>query len=409
MTVIFDPLEAGFVESPYPQYARLRAHDPVHWSELLHGWVLTRYADIDALLRDPTISVEPANALGNPTIAAELERMAADGRNATTLVLRDDPDHNRLRRLLQAPFGPRSIAGLRDLVRTRVDEALDAVVERGTMDVVADFAYPLPVGIFCELLGVPPEDSPRFRTWTQAVARNLDPLVGPEERTANLALHDEMDAYLSALVEEKRRHPGDDVMTMLVHAEEDGDRLTHEELLAQLLTLYVAGHEPVTALVGNGLVGLLAPDHADQLARLQADDGPSRLGHAILELLRWDGPNQFVRRIAMVPTTIGDRELAPGDVIYAGIGAANRDPARWGDDADAIRIDRPDAGAHLQFGAGVHTCLGSHLARLQAEAMLGALLGRLDGITLDGPVVWSPRMVLRSVDQLPIRFEPRPG
>ncbi|MFP5255451.1 MAG: cytochrome P450 [Acidimicrobiia bacterium] len=404
MTVAFDPLAPGFVESPYEQYAALRSADPVHRSDLLAGWVLTRYDDVDRVLRDPTISVEQKNAAGNPLIDVEIARMERDGRSAATLVLRDEPDHGRLRRLLQPPFGPRAVAGLHDLVHDRVAEVLDRLVPLGRMDVVADFAYPLPVGIFCDLLGVPPEDSPRFRTWTQAVARNLDPVLDPSERDANLALLDEMEAYLTDLVEEKRRIPGEDLMSALVHVEEDGDRLTPGELVPQVLTLYVAGHEPVTALVGNGLLALLR--HPDQLARLQAD--PSLLHHAVLELLRYDGPNQFVRRIATRPMELSGRAIAPGDVLYCSVAAANRDPEHFGPDADQLVVDRPDAGSHLQFGAGVHTCLGTHLARLQAEAMLGQLLAGVEDIELDGDVVWSRRMVLRSVDRLPIRFRATP-
>jgi cytochrome P450 len=410
MSIAFDPLAPGFVESPYEQYAALRAADPVHRSELLSGWVLTRYADVDRVLRDGDVSVEPTSAAGNPVIDAEIERMERGGRSAATLVLRDDPDHARLRRLMQAPFGPRAVERMRDTVAARVAEALDSAIgshgagaRTGQIDVVADFAYPLPVALFCELLGVPAEDSPKFRTWTRSVAQNLDPFLTSEEREANLALYDEMDGYLSDLVEAKREQPGDDVMSALVAAEEDGQRLTREELVAQVVTLYVAGHEPVTALVGNGLLALVR--HPDQLSRLRAD--PSLLPHAILELLRFDGPNQFVRRIATQPIEFDEATIEPGEVIYPGVGAANRDPARWGDDAESVRIDRPDAGSHLQFGAGIHNCLGAHLARLQAEAMLGALLRRLTDIELAGDVEWSPRMVLRSVDRLPITYRTR--
>ena len=409
MSIAFDPLAPGFVESPYEQYAALREADPVHHSELLTGWVLTRYADVDRILRDSEVSVEPASAAGNPVIDAEIERMERGGRSAATLVLRDDPDHARLRRLMQAPFGPRAVERMRATIEQRVGEALDELIgsggpgRSGRIDVVADFAYPLPVSLFCELLGVPAEDSPKFRTWTQSVAQNLDPFLTSEQREANLALYDEMNGYLADLVEAKREQPADDVMSALVAAEEDGERLTREELVAQVVTLYVAGHEPVTALVGNGLLGLMR--HPDQLARLQAD--PSLLPHACLELLRYDGPNQFVRRIATQPIELDGGTIPAGDVMYPGVAAANRDPARWGDDADVLRIDRPDAGSHLQFGAGIHNCLGAHLARLQAEVMLGALLARLGDLDLAGDVAWSNRMVLRAVDQLPVSYTTR--
>src|SRR6476619_6726191 len=237
--VAFDPFEAGYVESPYEQYARLRATDPVHWSDLLSGWVLTRYDDVARILRDPTISVEIENARSTPVVETERQRMNERGGKADTLVLRDDPDHARLRRLMQQPFGIRAIEGLRSMGQDRVNRELDALTPRGEMDVIGDFAYPLPVAVFCTMLGIPDEDSPNFREWTAAVARNLDPLIMPAEREHNFALMDEMETYLEEQIEEKRRHPADDIMTELVHAEEAGDRLSREELVAQLVTLYV--------------------------------------------------------------------------------------------------------------------------------------------------------------------------
>jgi cytochrome P450 len=400
--VAFDPFEPGFVESPYEQYARLRTEDPVHRSELLEGWVLTRYADVAALLRDPTVSVELDRAAPTPLVDAQRERMRQrdeDDRGAHSLVLRDDPDHNRLRRLLQRPFGPRPVEALRALVTARVDAALAELAPRGAMDVVADFAYPLPVGVFCQMLGVPDEDTVRVREWIQAVARTLDPVLDAGERTRCLALLDELYDWLEHQIELKRRAPADDVLTELVHAEEGGDRLTRDELVAQIVTLYVAGHEPTTAVIASGLLALLR--QPEQLALLRAR--PDLLGNAVHELLRYDGPNQFVRRIAVEPLSPSGRAIAPGDVIYCGIGAANRDPARW-DDADTVHVERPDAAHHLQFGAGVHMCLGAHLARLQAEVALGALVLRLDDIQLAGEPVWNDRMVLRGPQELPVTF-----
>src|SRR5207248_2782127 len=184
-------------------------------------------------------------------------RMSERGGKADTLVLRDDPDHARLRRLMQQPFGIRAIEKLGDMISARIDGALDTLVDRGEMDVITDFAYPLPVAIFCEMLGIPDEDSPQFREWTSAVARNLDPLISLEERARCMQLMDEMEDYLVEQIEEKRRHPANDIMTELVQAEEDGDRLSRDELVAQLVTLYVAGHEPTTALIGTGMRALI--------------------------------------------------------------------------------------------------------------------------------------------------------
>ena len=397
--VAFDPFEDGFVASPYEQYARLRTHDPVHWSPLLQGWVLTRHDDVVAVLRDPTVSVELDNARGTDVVELQRERQSRSGRPSDTLVLRDDPDHNRLRKLLQQPFGPRPVEALRAMITDRVDRALSELAPRGAMDVIADFAYPLPVAIFNDMLGLPDEDAPRVRAWIQAVARMLDPVLDDDEYARCQALMDEMYEYLDGQVEAKRRSPADDVLTALVQAEEDGDRLSRNELVAQVVTLYVAGHEPTMSLIGNGLLALLR--QPDQLALLRAR--PELLPNAVNELLRYDGPNQFVRRIATQPMRIGGRDVGVGDVLYPCVGAANRDPERW-DEPDLVRIDRADAAHHVQFGSGVHHCLGSHLARLQAEVALGALVRRLDDVALDGEPVWSERMVIRGLQSLPVTY-----
>lgn len=402
--VTFDPFEPGFAESPYEQYGRLRAADPVHWSELLEGWVLFRYEDCFSLLRDPSISVDLDKATPTRTVELQRQRQESAGRDTETLVLRDDPDHNRLRKLMQRPFGPRPVDGLRAMVAERVDAALSQLAPQGGMDVVADFAYPLPVGIFNQMLGLPDDDSPRIQVWIAAVARLLDPLVPDEEHAELQRLMDELYDYLRDQIEAKRAAPGDDVLSALVHAEEEGDRLSHTELVAQVVTLYVAGHEPTTTLIGNGLLALLR--HPDQLALLHRQ--PELLPNAVHELLRYDGPNQFVRRIATRPMPVGDRTIAAGDVVFPCLAAANRDPARW-DDPDTVRVDRPDASQHLQFGSGVHTCLGTHVARLIAELALGALLTRLERIELAGDPRFSDRMVLRSVRTLPVTFVPAPA
>jgi cytochrome P450 len=398
----FDPFEPGFDAWPYDQYRRLRQQDPVHWSELLCGWLLTRYDDVLRVLRDHTVSSELDRATPSPVVdllRARSQRREIEGK---TLVLADDPEHARLRKLLAAPFTPRRIEGLRASVTARLDVRLDELVPAGTMELIGDVAYPLPVAVFCEMLGIPQEASPRFRRWTAAVARSLDLVISEDDYDACMAEIREMEVYLGEMADQKRAHPADDVLTMLVQATDGGDRMTEGELIAQLVTLYVAGHEPTSALIGNGMVALLR--HPEQLALLQAR--PELVPAAVQELLRFDGPNQFVRRIAVEPLTIGDRVVEPGDVLYVGVGAANHDPARWGNDADRVQVDRPDAGQHVQFGGGVHHCLGNHLARLQAEVAFTALLTRLRDIRLDGEVQWSGRMTLRSVATVPLAYTP---
>jgi cytochrome P450 len=406
--VAFNPLEEGFVDWPYDQYRRLRAEQPVHHSELLHGWVITRYADVDTLLRDPTISSEIDNANPTPLTRNEIERrdQSTGGR---TLVLLDDPDHGRLRKLVAKPFRPKEVEKFHQLIRDRVSARVDALVdEYGSgapveLDLIGEFAYPLPVEIFCQMLGIPDEDHPIFRHWVNGIARSLDPVMDPEERERLRAEFAEMMGYLEELVEAKRRRDDDDVLSGLINAEEDGESLTHEELLAQVITLYVAGHEPTAGLVGNGMRALL--DFPDQW-KLLLDDR-SRLRNAVAELLRFDGPNQFVRRIAMRDTTFhtpsGPVIVPAGAFVYASPGSANRDEAHWGPTVDEVDITRAEAGNHLQFGAGVHSCIGQHFARAQAEAMFGAILDRFDGIELAGEPVWSTRMVIRGLNRLPVR------
>ena len=406
---VFDPLEEGFVEWPYDQYRRLRAEDPVHRSELLHGWVVTRYADVNTILRDPSVSSEIDNAAPTPSTVAEIQRRDESVRGGRTLVLLDDPDHARLRRLIARPFRLREVERLGQLVEDRVRARVDALVAthgRDThveLDLIADFAYPLPVEIFCQMLGIPEEDHPVFRFWVNCIARSLDPVMDAAERDELVTRMGEMYAYLEELVAAKRGRDDGDVLSGLVHAEEDGQTLSHEDLLGQIMTLYVAGHEPTAGLVGNGMRALL--DFPDQWAALQADR--SLLRNAVSELLRYDGPNQFVRRIAMRDMTFdtpGGRVTIPArSVIYASPASANRDEANWGSTVDQVDIARADAGGHLQFGAGVHACLGSHLARLQAEAMFTAIVERFEDVELAGEPVWSTRMVIRGLNRLPVR------
>lgn len=404
--VSFDPYEPGFDAWPYDQYGRLRAADPVHWSDLLCGWIVTRFDDVTRVLRDRTMSSDLAAAKPSAVVDLLRER-TRDHDGATTIVLLDDPEHARVRRLVQAPFTVRNVERLRASIVERVDAAVAAVAPRGSMELIGDLAYPLPVAVFCEMLGIPDEAGPQFREWTAAVATSLDLVIAEDVYDQCMVRIGEMEDYLDEQIRRKRAEPGDDVLSALIAAEVDGVGLTQEELVAQLVTLYVAGHEPTTALVGNGLAHLL--DRPDQLAALQAD--PSLLPAAVLELLRFDGPNQFVRRIALEQTVFatpaGPVVVEAGDVVYVGVGAANHDPDHWGDDAGELRIDRPDAGDHLQFGGGVHSCLGAHLARMQAEVTLRALFAHLPNLAPAGPVGWSGRMTLRSVEAVPIAWDVR--
>ncbi len=410
-SVRFDPFEDGFTEWPYDQYARLRAADPVHRSEVLQGWVLTRYADVDRLLKDPATSSVIDNATPTTNTQIEIERRAEmEGGDASPLPLLDEPDHTRVRRQMAPTFRKGAVRDLNETIERRVDELLDAVVERhgssGTFDLVSEFAYPMPVMVICELMGIPDEDGPTFRRWVQLVAEGLDPVISAEGRDASLAAGDEMRAYLRQQVAAKRAKPTDDLTSALVEASDsrdDGGGLSADELIAQLQTIYIAGHEPVTAVLGNGFRGLLV--QPDQLAAVGND--PSLIENAVVELLRFDGPNQFVRRIAMADLHFDGGVVPAGAVVYPGIAAVNHDPAVFGPDADVIRVDRTAANRHLQFGAGIHGCLGTHLAKLEIELAMRHLLTRFGSLELAGEPTWANRMVLRSVNELHVHYDLR--
>lgn len=404
----FDPFDPGFVASPYGQYAILRDEAPVHWSELLQGWIVTRFDDVSAILREPTMSSDIDKATPTAITEMEIEGLQDHGKASQTIVHLDDPDHGRVRRLMAEPFRVREVSKLASLIDQRVTDALDRLHdERGDaeteLDLIGDLAYPLPVEVFSEWLGMPEEANPQFRYWTSWVARSRDPM-SLEERDELYDALGSMYVYLEERAEEKRQNPTDDLLSYLVHAEDDGERMTHDELMSQLVTLYMAGHEPTAGLVGNGMLALLG--QPDQLARLRAE--PDLIRNAVSELLRFDGPNQFVRRITTQPIVVGETTLPAGAVVFPGLASANRDPRRWGPTADRVVVDREDAQQHLQFGSGVHACLGSHLARLQAEHFLAAILARLDGVELAGEPVWSTRMFIRGLSSLPVRCRVRP-
>lgn len=402
-SVAFDPLDPAFIASPYGTYEVLRDEAPVMWSDLLGGWLVTRYDDVATVLREPTMSSDIDKATPTALTEMEIEGLQDHGKASQTIVHLDDPDHARVRKLMAEPFRVREVSRLASLIDQRVTDALDRLHdERGDgvteLDLVADLAYPLPVEVFSEWLGMPEESNPQFRYWTSWVARSRDPM-SLEERDELYEALGSMYVYLEERAEEKRNAPTDDLLSYLVHAEDDGDVMTHDELMSQLVTLYMAGHEPTAGLVGNGVLALLG--HPDQLARLRAE--PALMRNAVSELLRFDGPNQFVRRITTQPMVLDGIEIPAGAVLFPGLASANRDPRRWGPTADRVVVDREDAGQHLQFGSGIHVCLGSHLARLQAEHFLAAILGRLHDLELAGEPVWSTRMFIRGLSSLPVR------
>ncbi|MPY96299.1 MAG: cytochrome P450 [Acidimicrobiia bacterium] len=398
----WDPFDAGFLADPYPAYARLRAEDPVHRTPL-GPYVATRYADVARVLRDTTLSVRPA-ADDRSTVryVAARAEIGDDEPVEPSLLRLDPPDHTRLRRLVQQSFTPRAVRRMREVVARLVDDLLgDLAAGPREVDLLARFAFPLPFLVICELLGLPAGDRDALRAWSRDVTVTLEPLIGDEELRRAVTSNRSLRGYLRDQVAAKRAAPGDDLLSELIAAEEAGDRLGGRELEAMLSLLFVAGHETTVNLVGNGTLALLR--HPDQLARLRHDPGLDA-GLAD-ELLRYDSPVQTSGRRTIGPIEVGGVELPGRHQVLVALGSANRDRAVWGEDADELVLGRPDADQHLSFGSGLHVCLGAHLARLECEVAVPALVRRFPDLRLATEhLEWAPRIVLRGVRELPVRL-----
>ena len=397
--LFLNPYEPGFFDDPYDQYRRLRELRPVHESPL-GPWTLTRYDDCSRLLRDPSLSVDEQHSAYNAR-AEMFEAAGVDRRNrgSRAILNIDPPDHTRIRRLVSKAFTPRRVEALLPRVQQLVDGMLDDAEARGDMDVIADLAFPLPFAVISEMLGMPQADALSLREWSHTLVTSLEPLTSPEDIPKMMGASDNMVAHVGAAIEWKRREPADDLLSAMIAAEEAGDRLTSDELRDQVILLFVAGHETTVNLIGNGTLALLR--NPDQLARLRAQ--PELIANAIEELLRYDSPVQFTRRIALEPLEIDGNHIEPGSFIFTILGAANHDPEHFGPDADSLDLTRRDAPHHISFGGGIHHCLGAVLARAEARIAIGSVAQRFPGIQLatDEPA-WNGRLVLRGLDALPV-------
>ncbi len=393
--VSFDPMAPEFVADPYPVYHRLRAEDPVHRSPL-GFWVLTRYDDVAAVLRDPRFAKEAIAAFAAERLGTQLPAMGL------SMLDRDPPDHTRLRSLVSKAFTPRVVEALRPEIQRIVDGLLDRVEGAGRMDLIEDFAYPLPVVVICQMLGVPVQDRDRFKAWGLDIARGLDALLVPGDPDvvprATAARHALAD-YFRALIAERRGSPRGDLLSGLIAAEESGDTLSEDELLATCILLLIAGHETTVNLIGNGTLALLR--HPGELERLRAN--PGLIVTAVEELLRYDGPVQRTARVPSVDVEIGGRTIRKGEMVMPFIGAADRDPA-WFRDPDRLDIGRTE-NRHLAFGLGIHFCLGAPLARLEGQIAIQTLVRRLPALhlTSDRPD-YRLSLTLRGLKTLPVAY-----
>ena len=377
---LFDPSDPAFTVDPYPTYARLRAEAPVHRSDL-GFWIVSRYDDVLSLLKDPRGSRE--NWRHSP--AWQESHRASEAFESwvrSQIQFLDPPDHTRQRTLVARAFTPRAIERWRPRMRALVDSLLAPHLAAGTLDVVADLARPLPYRVILELVGLPPDDPRLSGDWTAPLVRGLSTIVDADDMARAAAALDAASAAIGAVVEERRRSPADDVLSALVHAEEDGERLTHDELIANVIMLFIAGSETTTNLIANGVASLLR--FPEQLSMLRAR--PELLPNAVEEMLRFESPAQFQSRTAIEEIELHGETIAPGDLVFLGLGSANHDPDRW-DRPDELAVDRSDL-HHVAFGFGIHHCLGSSLARTETEIALGRLL-ELDDWRLDeGDLRW---------------------
>jgi cytochrome P450 len=392
-----EPFRLGheFFQDPHATYRDLLAEGRVRYASLSPAfafWLVTRYADAKALLSDPRLSKDSVRA----------KELFAEGAGQVYgldlfahMLQTDPPDHTRLRRLVNKAFTNRAVAGLRPRIEQITDGLLDDLAAVGRTDLIESFASPLPIAVICEILGVPAEDQAKFRSWVLPLVTAASP---EGVRTAD----EEMRAYLTALIAEKRTEPTNDLLSDLVHVSDDGDQLSGPELLSMAFLLLVAGYETTVNLIGNGMLALLR--HPDQLTALRSD--PSLLPEAVEECLRYDGSlNLATLRFTTEPVRVDEVEIPAGEFVLISFLAANRDPRQF-PDPDRFDITRGTGGGHLAFGHGIHYCVGAPLARVEAQVAIGRLLDRFATIELDGDPTdlrWRRSPVMHGLERLPIR------
>jgi cytochrome P450 len=401
---LLDVLKPEHRANPYLIYHQLRADDPVRWDEAADAWVLTRFSDVVATLRDPRVTATRF-MLDTSWLPAELSEVLSAPIHALTrqMLFLDPPDHTRLRGLVAKAFTPRVINAMRPHIQQIVDELLDRVQANGRLELVQDFSYPLPAIVIAEMLGVPTEDREQFTKWTG----NFGSLLGGTELSLEVVIESlygvaEFMNYFRTIIAQRRTAPKDDLMQAMISAEEQGDKLSEEELLGNCVLLLAAGHGTTTHLIGNGMLALMR--NPDQLQALK--ENPALVTTAVPELLRYDSPVQMTSRLVKEDMQVGDKQIKAGQTIFMSLGAANRDPAQFAN-PDRLDLSRQE-NRHVAFGQGIHYCLGAPLARVEAEIAFPALLSRLHNPRLaisDDALEYGQTIVFRGVRELPIEFD----
>jgi cytochrome P450 len=396
---LYHLLDPEVLANPYPLFHRLRSQAPVQWDQFLHTWVITRYADVLEVLHtfsaDRTHTPEKLDSLGLSEISPVAQLMVKQ------MLFMDPPAHTRLRSLASQAFSPARVAVLRSHIREIVDRLLDAVQNKGEMDIIAELGEPLPAIVTAEMLGVPPNDRNRLKTWSADFAEMLGNFQhNPEHAPRMLRTVEDMTAYFRDTIRRQKDIPQEGLVHSLMTAEVNGDRLSEEEVVANSIVTMVGGLETTTNLIGNGVLTLLR--NPQEMQRLR--DDPSLIPSAVEEMLRYESPSQHTGRLAPKDTELGGKLIRKGQAVMAVMAAANRDPERFLD-PDRFDVSRTD-NRHLAFGYAAHFCFGAALARVEGQEVFEALIRRLPNLTLQpGPLVWRNNLGLRGLTSLPVRFQ----
>ncbi|MDE2967485.1 MAG: cytochrome P450 [Chloroflexota bacterium] len=396
--VVWYPLDPKFIANPYPTYKELRERDPYHPSPLTGAMVISKYDDVDAVLRNYKVFSNqrgPVGTRNRRNIGEQIENELQP-----SMLSLDPPDHTRLRGLVSRAFTPRQIAKMEEHIRATAHGLLDEVEGDDEFDLMSNLAALLPTVVIAEMIGVPTRDRQQFKEWSDKFARVLEPNLSADELSVVFETGQLFDQYFRGIVAERRDDPQDDLVSRLIEAEEEGDKLTEAEMLVTLRLLLVAGNETTTNLIGNGLKALL--EHPDQMELLR--QRPELIDNAIEELLRYDSPVQLDGRMTLDEFQIDRHTLKPGRPVSLLIGGANRDPEEFSD-PEMLDITREDAG-NISFGRGIHHCLGAPLARLEGKIAFEALLERFDNIQFGTRTPeYKPNIVLRGLRHLDIRVD----
>lgn len=398
-----DMLTPERVADPYPFFAELRATSPIHWSDRYRAWFISGYDDVYAALRDPRFSSDRVKPVFDTKLTAEqrAERKPTFDILQNWMVFNDPPNHTRLRGLVNRAFTPRAVEQLRPRVHEVVDEQLAAIRDRGTVDLIRDFAFPIPAVVIAEMMGVPASERDMFKDWSDSIMALVFGAAGDADRRqkAQQSLL-ELAQYLSDLVVHFRANPAENLISDLIGAQEADDRLSDDEIVSTCTLVLFGGHETTTNLIGNGTRSLLHfPDQAD---RLRAD--PDLLQSAVEELLRFDGPSKMEVRMAISDIDIGGKTIAEGDQVYFIQAAANRDPRAF-DQPDSLDLGRTP-NRHCGFGFGIHYCLGAPIARLEGSIAINALVNGLPGLRIGPePEVWHPTLISRGMQSFPVSWD----